>query len=165
MSRRPQTIHRHSIARGADQDSSRTAFAFGDVVVPHARLLARLILAVALAAGAVTPAHAQITWTTYTTGSGLAGDDVFGVYAAGSTIYAATNGGGLSVSANGGATWTTYTTANGLGGNGALGVYADASNVYVATNGGIGIAAIPAPGAIALLGIAGAASGRRRRPA
>jgi hypothetical protein len=61
------------------------------------RLLLRLVVAVALAAGAAIPAHAQLTWTNYTTGSGLGNNSVLGVYASGSTIYAATNGGGLSI--------------------------------------------------------------------
>ena len=104
--------------------------------MPHARLLARLILAVALAAVAVTPAHAQITWTTYTTGSGLAGDDVYGVYASGSTIYAATNG-GLSVSRNNGTSWTNY--ASGLASSFVWDVYAADSTIYAATNGGLSV--------------------------
>ena len=60
------------------------------------RLLCRLVIAVALAAGAASPADAEIIWTNYTTGSGLANDVVRGVYATGSTVYAATSG-GLSV--------------------------------------------------------------------
>ena len=60
------------------------------------RLLCRLVIVFAFAAGAVIPAHAQITWTNYTTGSGLGSNTVNNAYAAGSTIYAAT-GGGLSV--------------------------------------------------------------------
>ena len=74
------------------------------------RLFAALSIALALAAGAAIPAHAQIAWTNYTTGSGLGNNSVYGVYAQGSTIYAATNNGGLSVSANNGTNWTTYTT-------------------------------------------------------
>jgi hypothetical protein len=37
-----------------------------------------------------------MNWINYTTGSGLGSNTVYGVYAAGSTIYAATSG-GLSV--------------------------------------------------------------------
>jgi hypothetical protein len=77
MSRRPQKIHRHSIARDADQDSSRTASAFGDLVMTHARLLARLILTAALATGAVIPSHAgpadAVTVTDFSSASSLEG--------------------------------------------------------------------------------------------
>ena len=107
----------------------------------HARQLSRLVIAVALAAGAAIPAHAQITWTNYTTGSGLANNGVNGVYAAGSTIYAATDG-GLSVSTNSGANWTNYTTGNGLGNNVVWGVYAAGSSIYAATfSGGLSVSA------------------------
>jgi hypothetical protein len=51
------------------------------------RLPSRLVIGVAFAAGAAIPAHAQITWTDSTTGSGLGGDVVYGASAAGSTIY------------------------------------------------------------------------------
>jgi sugar lactone lactonase YvrE len=90
-----------------------------------------------LAAGAAIPAdaHAQITWTNYTTGSGLGDTRVFGVYAAGSTIYAATDQ-GLSISTNGGTNWTNYTTGSGLGSNNMRGVYAASSTIYAATYGG-----------------------------
>jgi autotransporter-associated beta strand protein len=100
------------------------------------RLFAALSIALALAAGAAIPAHAQIAWTNYTTGSGLGNNSVYGVYAQGSTIYAATNNGGLSVSANNGTNWTTYTTGSGLGNNVVPGVYASGSTIYAATYGG-----------------------------
>ena len=61
------------------------------------------------------------------------------VYASGSSIYAATQG-GLSISTNGGSSFTNYTTANGLGSNTVRGVYADGGNIYAATSGGLGIA-------------------------
>jgi uncharacterized repeat protein (TIGR03803 family) len=54
-------------------------------------------------------------------------------------LYAATGGGGLSISFDGGNTFTTRTTANGLGSNGVLGVYAFGSTVYAATSGGLSI--------------------------
>jgi hypothetical protein len=63
---------------------------------------------------------------------------VRGVYAAGSTIYAATTG-GLSISTDSGASWTNRTTANGLGSNNVLGVYAAGSTIYAATSGGLSI--------------------------
>ena len=85
------------------------------------RLLCRLVIAVALAAGAASPADAEIIWTNYPTGSGLANNIVRGVYTTGSTIYAAT-GGGLSISTDSGASWTNRTTANGLGNNNVRGV-------------------------------------------
>jgi hypothetical protein len=131
--------------------------------------LARLVIAFAFAAGAVIPAHAQTTWTNYTTGSGLGNNLVRGVYATGSTIYAATQGGGLSVSPNNGTTWTNYTTGSGLGSNTVYGVYAAGSTIYAATSGGlsVGVVAVPEPStyAMALAGLAcgGYSLFRRRR--
>jgi uncharacterized protein YaiE (UPF0345 family) len=63
---------------------------------------------------------------------------VRGVYAAGSTIYAATSG-GLSVSTNDGTNWINYTTGSGLGNNLVFGVYATGSTIYAATSGGLSI--------------------------
>ena len=72
-----------------------------------------------------------------------------GVYASGSSIYAATIG-GLSISTNGGSSFTNYTTAQGLGNNDVYGVYASGSNIYAATNGGLSIAqqSDPTPSAV-----------------
>ena len=103
------------------------------------RLLCRLVIAVALAAGAASPADAEIIWTNYTTGSGLANNLVRGVYATGSTIYAATQGGGLSISTNNGSGFTNYTLTNGLGSNTVRGVYAAGSRIYAATTGGLSV--------------------------
>ena len=61
-----------------------------------------------------------------------------GVYADGSTIYAATYG-GLSISTDGGATFTNRTEEDGLGSNMMRGVYADGSTIYAATWGGLSI--------------------------
>jgi hypothetical protein len=61
------------------------------------------------------------------------------VYAVGSTIYAGTNNGGLSISTDGGTSFTNYTTAEGLGGNFVDGVYAVGSTIYAATSGGLSI--------------------------
>jgi len=69
----------------------------------------------------------------------LGNNTVRGVYVSGSTIYAATNSGGLSISTDGGNTWTTKTTSNGLATNSLLGVYANGNNVYVASNSGLAI--------------------------
>ena len=71
------------------------------------------------------------------------------VYAVGSTVYAATNG-GLSISTDGGVTFINRTTADGLGTNGlnplngqsagiVVGVYAVGSTVYAATSGGLSV--------------------------
>ena len=107
------------------------------------------------------------TWTNYTTANGLGSNDPFGVYAIGSTIYAAASG--VSVSANGGGSWTNYTTANGLGSDGVRGVFADDNYVYAATSNGLSIAAVPEPStyAMALAGIAfgGYSMWRRRKRA
>jgi len=70
--------------------------------------------------------------------SGLGHNTVNGVYASGSTVYAATSG-GLSISTDGGGTFTNKTTANGLGNNWVRGVYASGSTVYAATSGGLSI--------------------------
>lgn len=66
---------------------------------------------------------------------------------------------------DGGTSFTNRTTANGLGSDTANDVFAIGSTVYAGTNNGlsIGAAAVPAPGAIALLGLAGFAGARRRR--
>ena len=103
-----------------------------------ARLLPRLVIAVVLTAVSAIPAHAQITWTNYTTGSGLGASFVNGVYAQGSTIYAATQS-GLSVSTNNGTNWTNYITGSGLGSNTVYGVYAAGSTIYAATFGGLSV--------------------------
>ena len=60
-----------------------------------------------------------------------------GVYADGSTVYAATSG--LSISIDGGATFTNRTPEDGLGSNRVHGVYADGSTIYAATDGGLSI--------------------------
>ena len=125
------------------------------------------LIAAAACLGLLAPAAmASVTWTNYTTTNGLGSNFVSGVYASGSTIYAATFGGGLSVSTNGGTNWTNYTTANGLGANNVRGVYAIGSTIYAATRGGVSIgvtaAAVPGTGlaGLAMLGFAGS---RRRR--
>jgi hypothetical protein len=89
------------------------------------------------------------------------------VYASGNTIYAATNGGGLSVSTDGGLSFTSYTTANGLGSNFVNSVFIDGSTLYAATGNGLSIAQLPppptsAPGPLPVLGAA-AAFGMARR--
>ena len=76
------------------------------------------------------------SWTNYTTSNGLGSNNVFDVYARGSTVYAATTG-GVSISTNGGGNWTNYTT--GLGSNIVFGVYASDSAIYAATDGGLSI--------------------------
>ncbi|MCF8341914.1 MAG: hypothetical protein K9I82_13130, partial [Chitinophagaceae bacterium] len=78
------------------------------------------------------------SFTNKTTANGLGVDYVRGVYAVGSTVFAATYG-GLSISIDGGASFTNKTTANGLGNNYVEGVYAVGSTVYAATHGGLSI--------------------------
>ena len=82
------------------------------------------------------------TYTNKTTANGLGNEFVSGVYAIGSTVYAATNG-GLSISTDGGSTFINKTGTDGLGtffGYTLInGVYADGSTVYAATNGGLSI--------------------------
>ena len=86
----------------------------------------------------VSPAYAAACFTNKTTADGLGNNIVRGVYADGSNVYAATDG-GLSISANGGASFTNKTTADGLGSDYPQGVYADGSNVYAATGAGLSI--------------------------
>jgi hypothetical protein len=78
-----------------------------------------------------------------TTSSGLGGITLQGVYASGSTIYAATSG-GLSISTDGGTSFTNYNPSNGLGSNTVNGVYASGSTIYAATTGGLSIGTIAA---------------------
>jgi hypothetical protein len=80
------------------------------------------------------------TWTfaNRTTDDSLGSNFVTGVYAVGSTVYAATTG-GLSISTDGGANFTNYTTDDSLGNNNVQGVYASGSTVYAATAGGVSI--------------------------
>ena len=107
-------------------------------LMTRGRSFTRLLLVLAVTTGWMVPAHAEIVWTNYTTGSGLGSDYVRGVYAAGSTIYAAT-GGGLSVSTDNGTHWTNYTTGSGLGSDFVHGVYAAGSTIYAATAYGLSI--------------------------
>ena len=113
------------------------------------------------------------TFTNRTTTNGLGGNSVQGVYAIGSTVYAATSS-GLGISTDGGANFTNYTATNGLGSNNVRSVYAIGSTIYAATQGGLSIATIadvpeidPATGGSALSLVAGvlAMTEQRRRRA
>src|SRR5262249_50707517 len=64
------------------------------------------------------------------TANGLGSNSVQGVYAIGSTVYAATDG-GLSISTNGGVSFSNRTLGN-VGG-----VFATATSVYAAASGGL----------------------------
>jgi hypothetical protein len=80
------------------------------------------------------------SFITKTTADGLLSNNVIGVYAIGSTVYAATQGSGLSISLDSGNSFTiNKTTANGLGSDGLFRVYADGLTVYAATQGGLSI--------------------------
>jgi hypothetical protein len=70
--------------------------------------------------------------------TGFGGNNVYRVYASGSTVYAATND-GLSISTDGGASFSNKTTTNGLGNNTVREVFASGSTVYAATEGGLSI--------------------------
>ncbi len=109
-------------------------------------LLASAAVAISVAAAAPAALADGLSFTNYTTANGLGDNRVYGVYASGSNIYAATFGGGLSISTNGGSNWTNYTTSNGLGADTdpdysglVYGVYASGSNIYAATSGGLSI--------------------------
>ena len=75
---------------------------------------------------------------TYTTSTGFGSDKVNGVYATGTIVYAATDG-GLSISTNNGSSWRNYTTADGLGSNKVNGVHAAGATICAATDGGLSI--------------------------
>ncbi|MFN8492594.1 MAG: choice-of-anchor D domain-containing protein [Caldilineaceae bacterium] len=89
-------------------------------------------------------AQASLICVNKTTVNGLGNNYVSGVYASGSTVYAATQG-GLSISTDGGTSFTNKTTVNGLVSLTVNGVYASGSTVYAATEGGLSICAPPAP--------------------
>ena len=91
-----------------------------------------------LSAAAHRSTNGGSSFTNYTTANGLGVNIVNGVYASGSSIYAATLG-GLSISTNGGSSFTNYTTANGLGSNFVRGVFASGSSIYAATAVGLSI--------------------------
>jgi len=100
-------------------------------------LLATAASALSLAAAPAALADG-LSFSNYTTANGLGDNRVYGVYASGSNIYAATYN-RLSISTNSGANWTNYSTSNGLGSNLVFGVYASGSNIYAATTGGVSI--------------------------
>jgi hypothetical protein len=99
-------------------------------------LLATAASALSLAA---TPAALAdpLSFTNYTTANGLGNNSVRGVYASGSSIYAATAA-GLGISTDGGSSFSNYTTNDGLGDNLVNGVYASGSSIYAATSAGNG---------------------------
>jgi hypothetical protein len=103
----------------------------------RAALLATAATALSLAATPAALANG-LSFTNYTTAIGLGDPRVLGVYASGSSIYAATMG-GLIISTNNGTSWSNYTTANGLVDNNVRGVYASGSSIYAATYGGLSI--------------------------
>lgn len=101
------------------------------------------------------------TWSTvWTPPSGTFGSEVHSVVRVGDTIYGSYGSqgrGGTFISVNGGTTFTRYSES-------AYTVFADESNAYFAGGQMLLIgSAVPAPGALALLGVAGLAGSRRRR--
>ena len=126
-----------------------------------------VLVAAATLAVMASGTHASLTFTNSTTANGLGDNYVRGVYESGGTIYAATDGGGLSTSTNGGVSWTNYTTANGLGNNFVTGVYESGGTIYAATYGGglsiANVTAVPGAGVAGLATIGLVGSRRRRR--
>jgi hypothetical protein len=110
------------------------------VAVPIERGSAAAASQVSASGGLVSPATA-LTFTNRTRANSNLGDNyLFGVYAVDDTVYAATGGGGLSISTDGGATFTNRTFANsnlGSSGNYVYGVYAVGSTVYAGTDPGL----------------------------
>ena len=85
--------------------------------------------------------------------NGWLGDNVVrGVYASGTTVYAATSG-GLSISTDSGTSFTNKTTADGLGDNVVRGVYASGTTIYAATQVGLSFSAPAPPVSAALFSI------------
>ena len=88
---------------------------------------------------------------------------MFGVYASGNSIYAATWG-GPSISNDAGFGWYIYTTADGLSDDRVIAVYATVSTVYAAKVNGLSIDQLPAsltsavPVPLPLFGVASAAT-------
>ncbi len=82
------------------------------------------------------PVYDTYTNLTATVSTGLSANIINGVFVKGSTVYVATQGGGLCISTDGGANFTNKTTTNGLGNNSVKGVYTSGSNIYAATFGG-----------------------------
>jgi uncharacterized repeat protein (TIGR02543 family) len=90
-------------------------------------------------AASVRSAHAsQPTCVNKTTANGLGSNSVYGVYAVGNTIYAATTN-GLSISTDSGTSFTNVTISAGLGDNVVYGVHADGNSIYAATIGGLSV--------------------------
>jgi len=144
-----------------DTGGAKNSENFESMVSFLTALLATAASALSLAATPAALAN-PLTFTNYTTSNGLGNNSVRGVYASGSSIYAATSAGdgrgGLSISTNGGTSFTNYTTANGLGSNFMRGVYASGSSIYVATEGGLSIAQLPSTPVPGPLPVAGAAT-------
>jgi hypothetical protein len=78
------------------------------------------------------------TFTNRTTTDGLGDNIVWGVFADGANVYAATDG-GLSISTDGGTTFTNRTTTDGLGTNSVNKVVKSGGVIYAATSGGLSI--------------------------
>jgi hypothetical protein len=105
---------------------------------PAQNFVSALLTAACIGLFAPAATAQQYTWTNYTYADGLGSNQVFGVYAEGDTIYAATAA-GVSVSIDNGATWTNY-TGNGLP-NPLLvtSIYAIDCTIYAGTTGGLGV--------------------------
>ncbi len=101
--------------------------------VGGAAIVAALVMA-GMSTLTAPAARADTTFTNKTTANGLGNNVVYGVYAVGSTVYAATDG-GLSISTDGGTSFTNKTTADGLGNDSLYGVYAVGSTIYAAGRG------------------------------
>jgi hypothetical protein len=112
---------------------------------PAQNFVSALLTAACIGLFAPAATAQQYTWTNYTYADGLGSNQVFGVYAEGDTIYAATAA-GVSVSIDNGATWTNY-TGNGLP-NPLLvtSIYAIDCTIYAGTTGGLGVSTPPRTG-------------------
>ena len=89
-------------------------------------------LLVALHSAPQSASAIDIAFTTVPT---LSGKTLRGVYASGSSVYAATSANGVYISTDSASNWTNYTTTNGLGNNSTYSVFASGSNVYAGSLG------------------------------
>jgi len=105
----------------------QTRLSFEKVFLPAFKASIQRLMAVLAMVVCSTAAHAQI-FAQKTPANGLGSVTVHGVFASGTTVYAATNN-GLSISTNGGDSFINRTTTHGLGRNEVYGVFASGTTV------------------------------------
>lgn len=131
-----QTFSTKTTANGLPTNSVRSLFADGSTIYAGGREF-NFIEGFPLPVGSTDTGLAISTdggntFATRTIADGLGSNSVNKVYAAGSSVYAATSG-GLSISHDGGQSFTNRTTADGLGSNVISDVQVVADTVYAVT--------------------------------